>query len=107
MDTILYDAAEGVATVTLNRPHRRNAWTGRMEVEYRAALDQADRDGDVRVVVLTGAGDAFCIGADAQALDGMRASGTYDSGVREPLQQPGRGDDPDLRTRHGFLWGLS
>ncbi|MEK9870072.1 MAG: enoyl-CoA hydratase-related protein, partial [Gammaproteobacteria bacterium] len=70
LKTILYEVAEGIATITLNRPHRMNAWTGRMHTEYRYILDQADRDADVRVIVVTGAGRGFCVGADTQALEG-------------------------------------
>lgn len=61
---ILYEVSEGVATVTLNRPEKLNAMTARMGVELGAAMAQADEDDDVRVVILTGAGRAFCAGAD-------------------------------------------
>ncbi|MBE0610896.1 MAG: enoyl-CoA hydratase/isomerase family protein, partial [Dehalococcoidia bacterium] len=59
-----------VATVTLNRPHRLNAWTGRMHTEYRWCIDQAESDPAVRAIVVTGAGRGFCAGADSQALEG-------------------------------------
>jgi enoyl-CoA hydratase/carnithine racemase len=68
------EIADGVATVTLNRPERRNAWGGRSSVEYRWALHHADTDPDVRVVVLAANGD-FCVGADARALDSISGSG--------------------------------
>ncbi|WP_103354679.1 enoyl-CoA hydratase-related protein [Amycolatopsis sp. CA-128772] len=61
---ITYAVAERVAIVTLNRPEARNGYTVRMADELGAALDRADRDEDVRVVVLTGAGEDFCVGAD-------------------------------------------
>jgi enoyl-CoA hydratase/carnithine racemase len=61
---IVYAVADRVATVTLNRPEARNGYTVRMADELAAALDRADRDEDVRVVVLTGAGADFCVGAD-------------------------------------------
>lgn len=107
MDVVLYEVDEGVATVTLNRPHRRNAWTGRMETEYRSVLQLAEADEAVRVIIITGSGDSFCVGADSRALEGISASKVYDSGVRDPLPVPGRRDETDLTTRHGFLWGLS
>lgn len=66
-----------VEIVRLNRPHRLNAWTDRMGAEYRWALERADADPDVRVIVVTGAGRGFCAGADLQALDGLADSGTY------------------------------
>ncbi|MGV0791477.1 enoyl-CoA hydratase-related protein [Mycolicibacterium sp. XJ1819] len=60
--------ADGVLTITLNRPERLNAWTYEMGDEYFDALDAADDDIDVRVVVLTGAGRGFCAGLDMEAL---------------------------------------
>ena len=64
-ETILYDVADEVATVTLNRPARMNAYTTAMGAEITDAMLRADADDDARVVVITGAGDrAFCAGAD-------------------------------------------
>ncbi|MBK1788242.1 enoyl-CoA hydratase-related protein [Prauserella cavernicola] len=61
---ITYRVADRIATVALNRPHARNGYTVRMADELAAALDRADTDEDVRVVVLTGEGKDFCVGAD-------------------------------------------
>ncbi|MER7618637.1 enoyl-CoA hydratase-related protein [Nonomuraea wenchangensis] len=61
---IAYDVADRVATVTLCRPERLNAFTHTMRVELIEAFDQADADDGVRAVVVTGAGRAFCAGAD-------------------------------------------
>jgi len=61
---ILYAVTEGILTITLNRPHKLNAFTPRMRDELISALDQADADDDVRVIIVTGAGRAFCAGAD-------------------------------------------
>ncbi|RPH82919.1 MAG: enoyl-CoA hydratase, partial [Candidatus Rokuibacteriota bacterium] len=63
-ETLLYDEAGGIATVTLNRPDRLNAVNATVIRELVAALDQADADDTVRAVVVTGAGRAFCAGAD-------------------------------------------
>jgi enoyl-CoA hydratase/carnithine racemase len=63
-ETLLYDEAGGIATVTLNRPDRLNAVNTTVIRELVAALDQADADDTVRAVVVTGAGRAFCAGAD-------------------------------------------
>ena len=63
-ETILLDESEGVATITLNRPERMNAWTDVMAAELSAALVHCNEDDSVRAVVLTGAGRAFCAGAD-------------------------------------------
>jgi enoyl-CoA hydratase/carnithine racemase len=66
-ETILFDVdADGVATLTLNRPEKRNAWNRLMGTEIRRALREADDRDDVRAVVVTGAGKDFCVGADLE-----------------------------------------
>src|SRR5437660_9423751 len=66
-EQILYDVADSVATITLNRPDRLNAVTARSIDELIAAFDAADADDGVRAVIVTGAGRAFCAGADLGA----------------------------------------
>jgi enoyl-CoA hydratase/carnithine racemase len=68
---ILYEVSDKIATVTLNRPDRMNAWTATMERDVRHAMETAAADDSVRVIVLTGAGRAFCAGADMEALKGI------------------------------------
>ncbi len=63
-ETILTSVDDGVMTITLNRPERMNAWNEAMAAELSRALDTAEADDSVRVVVLTGQGRAFCAGAD-------------------------------------------
>ncbi len=64
-ETILYSVEDGIATITLNRPDKMNAFTTQMRDEMIAAFDRTDADDAVRVVIVTGAGDrAFCAGAD-------------------------------------------
>src|SRR6476469_4275275 len=65
---ILYEVSDKIATITLNRPDRMNAWTATMERDVRDAMAAAAGDENVRVIVLTGAGRAFCAGADMEAL---------------------------------------
>ncbi len=67
-ETIRYEVAEGVATVTLSRPEVLNAICARMLSELAEAMKQAERDGAVRAIILTGAGRAFCAGQDLQAI---------------------------------------
>lgn len=97
----------GVARVTLNRPHRNNAWTGRMHTEYRWCLEQADRDPAVRVVVVTGEGKSFCVGGDSEALAGHAERGSYDSGVPEDPPNPGYGVHPYFDNDFAWHFGLT
>src|SRR5262245_32895629 len=72
---ILFDVSDRIATITLNRPDKLNAWTAQMDAEVRDALAAADSDPEVRVVILTGAGRGFCAGADMSLLQGIAAEG--------------------------------
>jgi enoyl-CoA hydratase/carnithine racemase len=65
-ETLRYEVQDRILTITLNRPERMNAFTGRMCDELLAAFDQADADDGVKVVIVTGAGKAFCAGADLE-----------------------------------------
>ena len=83
----------GILTITLNRPEKINAYTTRMGQEIGAALDRADRDDEVRVVVFTGAGKGFCAGADISdggsvgAGSGMERQGLPEGGIGQRLFQ--------------------
>jgi enoyl-CoA hydratase/carnithine racemase len=65
-ETIRYDIDGRILTITLNRPDRMNAFNGRMCEELMLAFDRADADDDVKVVIVTGAGRAFCAGSDLE-----------------------------------------
>jgi enoyl-CoA hydratase/carnithine racemase len=89
-EQITTDLADGVLTITLNRPERLNAWTGTMGRELIEAFDRADAEDEVRAIVVTGAGRGFCAGADL-------ASGgeTFDyrkRGVSEPVPRDNGGE---------------
>ncbi len=64
LETLLYNVEDGIATVTLNRPEKMNSFTAQMRDDLVAVFDQTDADDAVRVVIVTGAGRAFCAGAD-------------------------------------------
>jgi enoyl-CoA hydratase/carnithine racemase len=82
---VLCVVADGVATVTLNRPDRMNAWTHAMEVAYFDLVDALDDDPDVRAVVLTGAGRGFCPGLDADDLAARTQGVAGQEGVDRPI----------------------
>ncbi|MBL8227140.1 MAG: enoyl-CoA hydratase [Bryobacterales bacterium] len=97
-EQILYDVTDWVATITLNRPDRLNAWTRQMETEITSALRSAIDDEQVRAIVLTGAGRGFCAGADMSLLNSVAQSG----------QVSGHGNVsgnelPDNQRQHSWL----
>lgn len=102
-----YAVADGIATITLNRPERLNAWTGRMHTEYRWCLARADADRSAGVIVVTGKGRGFCVGGDAQALAGHARKGGYDPGTPEPLARPGYGTAAEFDASFAYHFGLS
>jgi enoyl-CoA hydratase/carnithine racemase len=75
---IRYTAERGIATITLDRPDHLNAFTGRMTKELIDAFDRIDGDDEVRAVIVTGAGRAFCAGADLRAEDGILDTAVHD-----------------------------
>jgi enoyl-CoA hydratase/carnithine racemase len=101
-----YEQDGAVATITLDRPERLNAWTGRMNTEYRALLARASGDPSVRVIVVTGAGRAFCAGADSTALEGHVARGAYDPGTGDDLARPGFGVRPEFDAELAYHFGI-
>ena len=91
---ILYDVADGIATITLHRPDKMNAFTHVMMNEMIGAFDRIDADDDVRAVIVTGHGDrAFCAGADLTPGEGGRvfASGDAVENLSDPRVRDGGG----------------
>lgn len=101
-ESILYDVVEGVATITLNRPERLNAFNATMADELIAAFDRSDADDAVRVVIVTGAGRGFCAGADLAA-----GADTFNYEAREggPVAADGTIDwgHPAVRDNGGMV----
>ncbi len=86
-EDIIYDVKDRIATITLNRPDRLNAYTDRMSRNIRVAMAEAVRDSGVRVIMLTGAGRGFCAGADMDVLTNIVGN------TREPTTQAHDADD--------------
>ncbi|HYD49600.1 MAG TPA: enoyl-CoA hydratase [Terriglobales bacterium] len=106
-DQILYEVADPLATITLNRPDSLNAWTFRMGVEVRHAVAQAENDPRVVVILITGAGRGFCAGADLNDLKEI-SEGKTDMSTPEELEaNPG---DPswgeDFRGTYTYLMSV-
>ena len=95
-EQILYSVEDGIATITLNRPENLNAFTNTMRTELIEAFDRVDADDAVRAVIVTGAGRAFCAGADLSA-----GSKTFDYAARGAI-----GQDEKRRDGGGtYCWG--
>jgi enoyl-CoA hydratase/carnithine racemase len=103
----LYQVANRVATITLNRPDKLNAWTAIMEQEVRSAVEGAERDENVRVIVLTGAGRGFCAGADMSLLRAVAEQGLDEKGRAQALRNSrsaGReGVRADFQRKHSYF----
>jgi enoyl-CoA hydratase/carnithine racemase len=108
----LYEVVKRVATITLNRPDKLNAWTAVMEQEVPAAMAEAERDENVRVIVLTGAGRGFCAGADMSLLSTVATQG-LDAVQRIQAAQAGTdsreggGGRADFQKKYSYFPALS
>ena len=105
LQTVLYEVTDRVAVVTLNRPEAMNAWTPQLSDELTIALGTADTDDDVRAIVVTGAGKAFCAGADLSGgEDGFRGgeASTYDG----PRRWPHHTSKPVIAAINGHAVGV-
>ncbi len=105
-EQILYDVTGWVATITLHRPDKLNAWTRHMEQEVQSALEAAASDDAVRAIVLSGSGKGFCAGADMSLLSALSASSGKD-GAGSPIRSEdlgsGIGGSGHFRRKHAWL----
>jgi enoyl-CoA hydratase/carnithine racemase len=101
-----FEIDDHVATLWLHRPHRHNAWTGRMHAEYRWILAELEADTRVRVVVVTGTPPAFTVGGDSAALAGHAERGGYDTGLDDDAARPGFGVREEFDHDFAFHYGL-
>jgi enoyl-CoA hydratase/carnithine racemase len=102
----LYNVANRVATITLNRPDKLNAWTARMEGEVRSHMENAEQDDEVRVIVLTGAGRGFCAGADMSLLSSVAERGLDDGGREQVLRAGANRREnmpPDFQKKYSYF----
>jgi len=102
----LYSVDDRVATLTLNRPDKLNAWTATMDREVRAALEEAERDDQVRAIVLTGAGRGFCAGADMSLLSAVAEQGLSEERRAQALRggsSEREGVRPDFQKKYSYF----
>jgi enoyl-CoA hydratase/carnithine racemase len=90
-EEIIYDVSEQIATITLNRPDKLNSFTNRMLKEIIAAFDESDADDNVRAVIVTGSGRAFCAGADLSGGGETFAKGGSDVKAKTGVMRDGGG----------------
>lgn len=95
-ETILYEVNEGILTLTLNRPDRLNAFTDTMARELVEAMDLAEADDNIRVIILTGAGRAFCAGADLE-----KGADTFNQPASAEGEAEGEPDWKEIRDTGG------
>ena len=100
-DEILTTVADDIATVTMNRPERRNAMNGALLSGLRAAFDDLDARRDVRVVVVRGAGPAFCSGMDLKEMESRGGARDPEGDVVGVLQRVERSRHPTIALVHG------
>jgi len=101
-EQITYDVSNLVATITLNRPDKLNAWTRTMEEEVTAAIRAASADDNVRVIILTGAGKGFCAGADMSLLSAISQESTPRAEFLTNAAVEGDAH-PDFARKHAWL----
>jgi enoyl-CoA hydratase/carnithine racemase len=102
-EQILYELSDSVATITLNRPERLNAWNSVIASEVKSAMRAASDDAAVRVIVLTGAGRGFCSGADMNTLQGIQ-SGAPSTGARAAQEGPfDPAADPSFQKAYSYF----
>lgn len=102
-ETILYEIAERICTITLNRPDRLNAWTRQMHLDLKDAMQKAGDDEDVRAIILTGAGRGFCAGADMGGLQAIGAGASADRSSPAGRDLPGGSTLAEFRMNYSYF----
>lgn len=104
--SLLTEIADGIMTITFNRPERGNAWNPEIAARYFAALEQAATSPEVRAIIVTGAGKAFCTGGDGAKLDEIADSGDARPTSNRPYWFPLQVGKPVIGAINGAAAGL-
>jgi enoyl-CoA hydratase/carnithine racemase len=103
-ETVLYEVADRICTITLNRPDKLNAWTRQMHLDLRDAMQKAGGDEAVRAIILTGAGRGFCAGADMGGLQAIGAGGgTADRSTKAAQALQGGSTLPEFKMAYSYF----
>jgi len=102
-DTVLYDVADGICTITLNRPEKLNAWTRQMHFDLKDAIQKAGADPDVCAIILTGAGRGFCAGADMGGLQAIGTDASVDRSSKAATDLPGGSTLAEFRMPYSYF----
>jgi enoyl-CoA hydratase/carnithine racemase len=102
-ETILYDVADRVCTITLNRPDKLNAWTRQMHLDLKDAMQKAGGDADIRAIILTGAGRGFCAGADMGGLQAIGAGASADRSTTASVDLSGGSTLAEFRMNYSYF----
>jgi enoyl-CoA hydratase/carnithine racemase len=102
-ETILYDVADCICTISLNRPERLNAWTHQMHLDLGDAMHKAGADPAVRVIIITGSGRGFCAGADMGNLQAIGAGATVDRSSETKATLPGGSTLAEFRMNYSYF----
>ena len=102
-EQITHETSNGIATITLNRPDKLNAWTQKMDEEVGTAIRAAAADDGVRVIILTGAGKGFCAGADMSLLSAISQESQPRAGRFLVNDEPNGDARADFRRKHAWL----
>lgn len=105
LTAIRHRTDDGIATVCLDRPHRHNAWTGKMHAEFRWVMHRIEQNPAVRAVVITGTPPAFCVGGDSDALARHAEQGGYDTGLPADPATPGIHRRPEYDDDFAWMFG--
>jgi enoyl-CoA hydratase/carnithine racemase len=103
---VLADVSNGIMTITLNRPDRGNAWNGAVKMAYFDILERAAKSPDVRAIIVTGAGKAFCVGGDGQDVQDTAALGSVPGIASNPYWFPLSVGKPIIAAINGACFGI-
>ena len=102
-ETVLYDVADRICTITLNRPEKLNAWTRQMHFDLKDAMYRAGADAEVRAIILTGAGRGFCAGADMGGLQAIGSGASADRTSKAQEGLPGGSTLPEFKMNYSYF----